>query len=60
MIVIFVDVATQQPEVDEPGSVQYNYQVWRQQQNEHVVEDTEKQAREARAQFPIICGECVR
>ena len=48
MIVIFVDVATQQPEVDEPGSVQYNYQVWRQQQNEHVVEDTEKQAREAR------------
>ncbi|KAH9934060.1 raptor N-terminal caspase like domain-containing protein [Epithele typhae] len=43
----FKEPQMRQPEVDEPGSVQYNYQVWRQQRNEHVMEDTEKQAREA-------------
>lgn len=44
---MLTDILPQQPEVDEPGSVQYNYHVWRQQRNEHVIEDTEKQAREA-------------
>ncbi|KAI0756148.1 hypothetical protein C8Q80DRAFT_1115762 [Daedaleopsis nitida] len=43
----FKEPQMRQPEVDEPGSVQYNYQVWRQQRNERVVEDTEKQSREA-------------
>ncbi|RPD64751.1 hypothetical protein L227DRAFT_540999 [Lentinus tigrinus ALCF2SS1-6] len=43
----FKEPQMRQPEVDEPGSVQYNYQVWRQQRNEQVYEATEKQAREA-------------
>ncbi|TBU58181.1 hypothetical protein BD310DRAFT_879568 [Dichomitus squalens] len=43
----FKEPQMRQPEVDEPGSVQYNYQVWRQQRNEQVIEDTEKQSREA-------------
>lgn len=43
----FKEPQMRQPEVDEPGSVQYNYQVWRQQRNEQVVGDTEKQSREA-------------
>lgn len=34
----------QQAEADEPGSVQYNYQVWRQQRNEHVIAETQLQA----------------
>ena len=34
----------QQPEQDEPGSVEYNYQVWRQQRNEQVINDTRTQA----------------
>ena len=28
----------------EPGSVQYNYQVWRQQRNDNVIKDTQTQA----------------
>ena len=34
----------QQPEADEPGSVQYNYQLWRQQRNEQVLTTTRTQA----------------
>lgn len=34
----------QQAEADEPGSVEYNYQVWRQQRNEIVNVETEHQA----------------
>jgi regulator-associated protein of mTOR len=37
-------VETQQAEADEPGSVQYNYQVWRQQRNEGVITDTQAHA----------------
>ncbi|KAI0327680.1 hypothetical protein GY45DRAFT_1327330 [Cubamyces sp. BRFM 1775] len=43
----FKEPQMRQPEADEPGSVQYNYQVWRQQRNEQVMEDTHKQALEA-------------
>ncbi|KAI0370082.1 hypothetical protein BV20DRAFT_1113337 [Pilatotrama ljubarskyi] len=43
----FKEPQMRQPEADEPGSVQYNYQVWRQQRNEQVIEDTHKQALEA-------------
>ena len=34
----------QQAEPDEPGSVQYNYQVWRQQRNEQISIETQSQA----------------
>ena len=37
----------QQAENDEPGSVQYNYQVWRQQRNERVLAETRSQAENA-------------
>ncbi|KAI0673943.1 hypothetical protein C8Q78DRAFT_662134 [Trametes maxima] len=43
----FKEPQMRQPEADEPGSVQYNYQVWRQQRNEQVMEDTHKQSLEA-------------
>jgi len=33
-----------QAEADEPGSIQYNYQVWRQQRNEQVIQETQMQA----------------
>lgn len=36
--------SSQQAEADEPGSVQYNYQVWRQQRNEQVITETQLQA----------------
>lgn len=34
----------QQTEADEPGSVQYNYQVWRQRRNEQINIETQGQA----------------
>lgn len=34
----------QQTEADEPGSIQYNYQVWRQQRNEQISVETQSQA----------------
>jgi regulator-associated protein of mTOR len=40
----FKEPQMRQAEVDEPGSAQYNYQVWRQQRNEQVVMDTQAQA----------------
>ncbi|OBZ68569.1 WD repeat-containing protein mip1 [Grifola frondosa] len=40
----FKEPQMRQPEADEPGSVQYNYQVWRQQRNEQVIGETQRQA----------------
>ncbi|KAK2464771.1 hypothetical protein APHAL10511_003189 [Amanita phalloides] len=40
----FKEPQMRQAEADEPGSVQYNYQVWRQQRNEQVISDTQAQA----------------
>ncbi|CCM02264.1 uncharacterized protein FIBRA_04347 [Fibroporia radiculosa] len=40
----FKEPQMRQPEADEPGSVQYNYQVWRQQRNEEVLSTTRGQA----------------
>ncbi|KAF8808186.1 hypothetical protein BYT27DRAFT_6605724 [Phlegmacium glaucopus] len=40
----FKDPQMRQTEADEPGSVQYNYQVWRQQRNDHSTKDTLAQA----------------
>ncbi|KAF8131557.1 hypothetical protein EV363DRAFT_1398647 [Boletus edulis] len=40
----FKEPQMRQAEADEPGSVQYNYQVWRQQRNEHVIAETQLQA----------------
>ncbi|KAJ7591195.1 raptor N-terminal caspase like domain-containing protein [Mycena floridula] len=39
----FAEPQMRQTEVDEPGSVQYNYQVWRQHRNEQLVEVTRGQ-----------------
>lgn len=36
--------SSQQQEADEPGSVQYNYQVWRQQRNEQAQSEIETQS----------------
>uniref|UniRef100_A0A0W0FX59 C2H2-type domain-containing protein n=1 Tax=Moniliophthora roreri TaxID=221103 RepID=A0A0W0FX59_MONRR len=40
----FTEPQMRQTEADEPGSVQYNYQVWRQQRNEQVDVETRSQA----------------
>lgn len=40
----------QQAEPDEPGSIQYNYQVWRQQRNEQINVETQSQA--------VVAGTC--
>ncbi|KAL4070418.1 raptor N-terminal caspase like domain-containing protein [Scleroderma citrinum] len=40
----FKEPQMRQAEADEPGSVQYNYQVWRQQRNEQIVAETQSQA----------------
>ncbi|KAG2035660.1 raptor N-terminal caspase like domain-containing protein [Suillus americanus] len=40
----FTEPQMRQTEADEPGSVQYNYQVWRQQRNEQVITETQRQA----------------
>ncbi|TFK65446.1 hypothetical protein BDN72DRAFT_196251 [Pluteus cervinus] len=40
----FKEPQMRQTEIDEPGSIQYNYQVWRQQRNEQIVTETQKQA----------------
>ncbi|KAI0814821.1 hypothetical protein BC629DRAFT_1467282 [Irpex lacteus] len=40
----FKEPQMRQPEPDEPGSVEYNYQVWRQQRNEQVISETRAQA----------------
>ncbi|KAJ2926719.1 hypothetical protein H1R20_g10361, partial [Candolleomyces eurysporus] len=39
----FKEPQMRQAEPDEPGSVQYNYQLWRQQRNEQVLSDTQTQ-----------------
>ncbi|KAL0951936.1 hypothetical protein HGRIS_008588 [Hohenbuehelia grisea] len=43
----FTEPQMRQTEADEPGSVQYNYQVWRQQRNEQVIEETSGQVEAA-------------
>ncbi|PFH49822.1 hypothetical protein AMATHDRAFT_178237 [Amanita thiersii Skay4041] len=43
----FKEPQMRQAEADEPGSVQYNYQVWRQQRNEKVILETQAQAQVA-------------
>ncbi|EDR15987.1 uncharacterized protein LACBIDRAFT_242724, partial [Laccaria bicolor S238N-H82] len=40
----FKEPQMRQSESDEPGSIQYNYQVWRQQRNERICEQTDSQA----------------
>ncbi|KAK7466385.1 Target of rapamycin complex 1 subunit kog1 [Stygiomarasmius scandens] len=40
----FTEPQMRQTEADEPGSVQYNYQIWRQQRNEQVDSETQSQA----------------
>jgi hypothetical protein len=47
----------QQAEADEPGSVQYNYQVWRQQRNEGILAETRSQVEVARScsRFFMLC-----
>ncbi|KAF4573505.1 WD repeat RAPTOR family protein [Pleurotus pulmonarius] len=40
----FTEPQMRQTEADEPGSIQYNYQVWRQQRNENTIDETTRQA----------------
>ncbi|KIK63862.1 hypothetical protein GYMLUDRAFT_40943 [Collybiopsis luxurians FD-317 M1] len=40
----FTEPQMRQAEADEPGSIQYNYQIWRQQRNEQVENETRSQA----------------
>ncbi|KAJ3813805.1 hypothetical protein F5876DRAFT_34250 [Lentinula aff. lateritia] len=40
----FTEPQMRQAEADEPGSTQYNYQIWRQQRNEQVDNETRSQA----------------
>ncbi|KAF9011295.1 hypothetical protein BDQ17DRAFT_1387682 [Cyathus striatus] len=40
----FKEPQMRQAEVDEPGSIQYNYQVWRQQRNEKIIQETLSQS----------------
>ncbi|KAF8644262.1 hypothetical protein AX16_008617 [Volvariella volvacea WC 439] len=40
----FKEPQMRQTEADEPGSVEYNYQVWRQQRNEQVIGETMQQS----------------
>ncbi|KAF7302526.1 WD-REPEATS-REGION domain-containing protein [Mycena chlorophos] len=39
----FTEPQMRQAEADEPGSIQFNYQMWRQQRNETVIEETARQ-----------------
>ncbi|TFK56405.1 hypothetical protein OE88DRAFT_12946 [Heliocybe sulcata] len=43
----FKEPQMRQAEADEPGSIQYNYQVWRQQRNEQILTETQSQAEPA-------------
>ncbi|KAI0931160.1 hypothetical protein AcV5_005293 [Taiwanofungus camphoratus] len=43
----FKEPQMRQPEAEEPGSVQYNHQVWRQQRNEQVLANTRSQVKVA-------------
>ncbi|KAJ3739761.1 hypothetical protein DFH05DRAFT_1512697 [Lentinula detonsa] len=40
----FTEPQMRQAEADEPGSIQYNYQIWRQQRNDQVDNETRSQA----------------
>jgi regulator-associated protein of mTOR len=50
----FKEPQMRQSEADEPGSVQYNHQVWRQQQSERIMADTEYQVQEA-GERSLVC-----
>ncbi|KAJ7201377.1 hypothetical protein GGX14DRAFT_656674 [Mycena pura] len=39
----FTEPQMRQAEADEPGSIQFNYQMWRQQRNENVIDETQRQ-----------------
>lgn len=43
----FKEPQMRQAEADEPGSVQYNYQVWRQQRNEQLITEAQPQTLQA-------------
>ncbi|EKM84312.1 hypothetical protein AGABI1DRAFT_67693 [Agaricus bisporus var. burnettii JB137-S8] len=43
----FKEPQMRQTEADEPGSMQYNYQIWRNARNEQVVNETREQAQNA-------------
>ncbi|KIY73326.1 WD40 repeat-like protein [Cylindrobasidium torrendii FP15055 ss-10] len=43
----FTEPQMRQTEADEPGSIQYNHQVWRQRRNEHVEHEVRSQAEAA-------------
>jgi regulator-associated protein of mTOR len=45
---MLTNIRLQQAEADEPGSVQYNYQVWRQQRNEQIIAEVDTQSDVAR------------
>ncbi|KAJ7082524.1 hypothetical protein C8R43DRAFT_1052351 [Mycena crocata] len=40
----FTEPQMRQAEADEPGSIQFNYQVWRQNRNENVLDETGRQS----------------
>ncbi|KAF7337789.1 Target of rapamycin complex 1 subunit mip1 [Mycena sanguinolenta] len=40
----FIEPQMRQAEADEPGSIQFNYQLWRQQRNETVIDETQRQS----------------
>jgi len=48
---VSLTVVVKQTEADEAGSIQYNYQVWRQQRNDQVLTVTESQSEVARSYF---------
>lgn len=39
----FTETQMRQPEAEEPGSIQYNEQMWRQQRNEGIIQETQAQ-----------------
>ena len=49
-------ISWKQPESEEPGSIQYNEQMWRRQRNEKIAEVTQDQAEIAcKIASSIIC-----
>jgi regulatory associated protein of mTOR len=44
----------QQAEADEPGSIQYNHQIWRQQRNDLAINEVETQKYVARELCQIL------
>ena len=50
----FTETQMRQPEAEEPGSIQYNEQMWRQQRNEGIIQETLAQADIARECFVML------